>query len=210
MASFITRRHLSRRAVLRGAGAALALPLLDVDGPSDERDAQAAGPLRRHLLPARRHHGALDAEGRRARLHLQRDPAAARAVSGAHQRHLQSGASARVWAGRRHGQSQPLLRHVPERREGGLRRAAAPRNHGGSDRGEAPGPRHAAAVAGAHDRGGRAQLRRRPQLRLPQHAVLAERDLAAADAEQSAGAVRAALRRRRERCAARGPSLARR
>jgi len=29
MASFITRRHLSRRAVLRGAGAALALPLLD-------------------------------------------------------------------------------------------------------------------------------------------------------------------------------------
>lgn len=29
MASFITRRHLSRRALLRGAGAALALPLLD-------------------------------------------------------------------------------------------------------------------------------------------------------------------------------------
>ena len=29
MASFITRRHLSRRAMLRGAGAALALPLLD-------------------------------------------------------------------------------------------------------------------------------------------------------------------------------------
>ena len=29
MAHFITRRHLSRRAVLRGAGAALALPLLD-------------------------------------------------------------------------------------------------------------------------------------------------------------------------------------
>jgi hypothetical protein len=29
MANFITRRHLSRRAVLRGAGAALALPLLD-------------------------------------------------------------------------------------------------------------------------------------------------------------------------------------
>src|SRR5215472_19041401 len=29
MASFITRRHLSRRAVLRGAGASIALPLLD-------------------------------------------------------------------------------------------------------------------------------------------------------------------------------------
>src|SRR5215470_14477003 len=29
MANFITKRHLSRRAVLRGAGAALALPLLD-------------------------------------------------------------------------------------------------------------------------------------------------------------------------------------
>jgi hypothetical protein len=29
MATFVTRRHLSRRAVLRGAGAALALPLLD-------------------------------------------------------------------------------------------------------------------------------------------------------------------------------------
>jgi hypothetical protein len=29
MAIFITRRHLSRRAVLRGAGAAFALPFLD-------------------------------------------------------------------------------------------------------------------------------------------------------------------------------------
>jgi hypothetical protein len=34
MASFITRRHLSRRAVLRGAGAALALPLLDAMVPA--------------------------------------------------------------------------------------------------------------------------------------------------------------------------------
>lgn len=34
MASFITRRHLSRRALLRGAGAALALPLLDAMVPA--------------------------------------------------------------------------------------------------------------------------------------------------------------------------------
>src|SRR3954447_15280894 len=34
MAKFITRRHLSRRAVLRGAGAALALPLLDAMVPA--------------------------------------------------------------------------------------------------------------------------------------------------------------------------------
>src|SRR5215475_13059952 len=39
---FITKRHISRRAVLRGAGAALALPLLDAIVPAATALAQTA------------------------------------------------------------------------------------------------------------------------------------------------------------------------
>ncbi len=55
---FLTRKHLSRRTVLKGAGASIALPLLDAMIPAGTalgtdgccvRDA-----ARLHLLPARR------------------------------------------------------------------------------------------------------------------------------------------------------------
>ena len=79
-------RHLSRRTVLRGAGAALALPLLESMVP-----AMSAAPAARPRFGAIYFpHGATMSrwtpkdEG--ARFHLQRDPAAARAVSRAHQR----------------------------------------------------------------------------------------------------------------------------
>ena len=71
---FITRRHLSRRAVLRGAGTALALPLLESMVACHGGAPGAARALRRHLFSARRHDVALDAEGRGSRFHLQRDP----------------------------------------------------------------------------------------------------------------------------------------
>ena len=57
---FLTKKHISRRTVLRGAGATLALPLLDAMIPAatllaaDGRGAEAA--LRRLLRAAR--HGA--------------------------------------------------------------------------------------------------------------------------------------------------------
>ncbi len=60
------------------------------------RHRHAAHALRRHLFSARRHHVALDAEGRRPRFHLQRDPEAARAASRAHHRHLEPGSPAGV------------------------------------------------------------------------------------------------------------------
>ena len=63
MSAFITRRHLSRRTLLRGVGTALALPLLESMMP-----AMSAVPTPRvafwcHLLSAWRHHVALDARG---------------------------------------------------------------------------------------------------------------------------------------------------
>ena len=65
-------------------------------------------------------------------------------------------------------------------------------------------PGHAAAVARADDRGGEPQLRRRPELRLPRHDLVAGPELAAADGEQPAGRLRAAVRRRQHGRGARG------
>ena len=53
-----------------------------------------------------------------------------------------------------------------------------------------------------------AQLRRRPELRVSRHDLLAGPDVAAADAEQPAGGVRAAVRRRQHRRRARGAPAA--
>ena len=62
---FITKKHLSRRTLLRGAGAAIALPLLDSMIPARTALAQtAAAPKsapRVHLHSARRDDGQVDA-----------------------------------------------------------------------------------------------------------------------------------------------------
>ncbi len=81
---FITKKHLSRRTVLKGAGCSIALPLLDAMIPAGTALAQDRGSreaaTRVHLLPARRDHGSLDADGRGQGLRDLAHPEAAGAV----------------------------------------------------------------------------------------------------------------------------------
>ena len=69
--NFITRKHLSRRTVLRGLGVPVALPLLDSMVPAQTPLAQDRGgfeePPELHLRAARRHHGQMDPGRRKAR-----------------------------------------------------------------------------------------------------------------------------------------------
>ena len=59
---FITKKHLSRRTVLKGAGAAIALPLLDAMSPAGVAWAQtAAGKTPHRLAFVGFPHGAVDA-----------------------------------------------------------------------------------------------------------------------------------------------------
>ena len=68
---FISKKHLSRRTFLRGAGVTVGLPLLDAMIPAWTALAQtAASPETAHgihVSAARRDHGSVDAGGRRAR-----------------------------------------------------------------------------------------------------------------------------------------------
>ena len=72
--NFITRKHLSRRTVLRGLGVTVALPLLDSMVPAQTPLAQNRGefeePAELHLRPARRHHVQVDAGDRRQGLRV--------------------------------------------------------------------------------------------------------------------------------------------
>ena len=64
--AFITKKHLSRRTFLTGAGVTIALPFLESMVPAAtplQQTAAAKGPhtIRRHLFSARRHDGQVDA-----------------------------------------------------------------------------------------------------------------------------------------------------
>ena len=194
---FISKKHLSRRTVLKGVGAAVALPLARRDGAGAHgARADGGGPdaaLRHDLHPARRHHGRLDAEEGRHRLRAARHLEAARRASRALQR--------------RHG---PLLRRreralgVPRLLLGVRARAARQLDraqhvdrpsHRAEDR-----PRHDVPVDGARDRGQLEHLRhlrRRLPLHLHGHDLVAHADAAAADGAEPARRVRAHVRRRR-------------
>ena len=69
---FVTKKHLSRRTVLRGAGAALALPLLDAMIPGAHRFGADGGESHAspgiHLLPPRRGDEPVDAHRRRRKI----------------------------------------------------------------------------------------------------------------------------------------------
>ena len=76
---FIFKKHLPRRTVLKGVGAAIGLPLLDAMIPASTAWADTpAGKDSEALclrgLPARRDHGSLVAEGNRHELHHVADP----------------------------------------------------------------------------------------------------------------------------------------
>ena len=211
--AFITKKHLSRRTFLQGAGVTMALPFLESMVPAATPLRQtAAGEdrTRRHLCSARRDHGQVDAGERGRRFRVHRDPAAAEAVPRQRQRDQRSEPSAGLWRRSATVESQPLRRGVSERRQCRSRAAGAARRHGGPAGGAADRTGHAAALARADDRGLEPELRRRSELRLPQHDFVAGSDLAAADAEQPAGRLRAAVRRRQHRRrAARAPRSSR-
>ena len=206
----VTKKAISRRTVLRGIGTAVALPLLDAMVPALTAQAEDAGegraPPRRRLPPQRRHLRELAAEGRRPRLRALAHARAARAVPrSVDRRHgaLQpSGRGAR----RRRRRSLARVGDVPDRRprqEVGQRRRE--RHLDGPDRGEGARARDAAVVAAA-DRGRQQPggiLRRRLQLRLQQHAVVADADAAADGGEQPARGLRAAVRIERQHRSAR-------
>ena len=63
---FLTKKHLSRRTVLKGAGASIALPLLDAMIPAHTALANTAAAAKTRLgfvyFPARRGHAALEPE----------------------------------------------------------------------------------------------------------------------------------------------------
>src|ERR671910_423806 len=64
---FLTRKHLSRRAVLKGAGATIALPLLDAMVPAGTALAQTAAAPSPRLAFVYFPHGALQHQGPRTR-----------------------------------------------------------------------------------------------------------------------------------------------
>ncbi len=74
---YLTKKHLSRRTVLRGAGVALALPFLESMIPAGVRTRvrgrRAALAARLHLHSARLRHGPLDAGRDRPRLRAHAD-----------------------------------------------------------------------------------------------------------------------------------------
>ena len=204
--SFITKKHLPRRTFLRGMGVTLALPLLDSMIPGEHAAGADRGaaeePLLRHLRAARRDDGQVDAGDGRQRLRVHRDAEAAREAPRPPERRQQP----RAPAGRRQGLrrrrgSRALGGGVPERRASGEgHRARRQDDRSGAGRAHRPG--HAAAVDRSVHRGSRAELRRRLRLRVLQHHLVEERHAAAADGEQPAGRLRAAVRRRQQRRAA--------
>ena len=158
---FLTKKHLSRRTVLKGAGVTLALPLLDAMVPAATALAQtAASPKLRmgfFYIP----HGAImgntsfgpemdrwTPSGRRRRLQAQPDPEVARALQAI--RHLVRQPAEPGDGGRR---AQPGAGHVAERHASPtrLRRREHVRD-ARSGRGAAHRPEHDAAVAGGRRR----------------------------------------------------------
>ena len=202
---FITNRALSRRTILRGMGATLALPFLDAMVPVF-RPAAAATPVRRFgavFVPLGERPGFWDADDRGRNFELT-----------AIMKPLEKFRSHMTVVSQL---CDPLDGHaddgggLAERRdpEADARRGRARRRHDRSGDRRPDRAGHADAVAGARDRGlHRLDRRLRPvvQLRLHEHHLVEERDDADADGDQPAQRVRADVRaaRARARSARRG------
>ena len=194
---YLTKKHLSRRTLLRGAGIALGLPFLESMLPAGVRSAAAAGAPRTRLACIYIPHGCVmdqwrpTATGRD--FELDADAAVARAVPQPSERRQRPQAARRlrrrVVGGREPRPLVAVLAHLHARR---LRPFA---DVGRSARGAAHRPRDAAAVA-------RARARSR-LLDLVSHAANA-----AADGDESARRVRALARRRQHARGTRGAAAA--
>ena len=195
---FITKKALPRRTLLRGMGAALALPLLDAMIPA--LGAQlAARPVRRFgalYVP----HGMLLSQWvpqtHRRRLRLHADPQAARALQGPADAGQRPDRRADCAERRSRGGAGLLSqRQHPAEADRRLRRLRC-RDGRSGDR-EGGGTRDAVPVARNRHRGFQhldRRLRHRLQLHLHEHDLLGGPDVAAADGDQPAGAVRTHVR----------------
>ena len=217
---FITKKHIPRRTFLRGAGATLALPLLDAMVPAATALAQtAATPKPRFvgLLRAARHGARATGFPRpRARWPQSCRSSTSRSSRIANQTVILSGLHSRSaepppGADRRRplgGRGVPVREQAEEdRRRRRLRRHDDRPDHRAEDR---PGQPDAVDAAGRRGPGRELeQLRRRLQLRLHEHDLVVVADDAAADGAEPAGGVRAHVRRRQHGRAARRAPRAR-
>ena len=202
----ITRKHLSRRTILRGFGASLALPLLDGMVPALSALSQTAARGVRRMAVVYVPNGMMmpdwTPKGEGADIRVLADPRAARGLPRQAGRRQRARRQVRLAAGRRRSRRpRPRLGHLPDRRpcEEDRRQRHPGRHFDGPDCGPHARAGNAAGVARAGARIGRAsrRMRCRLQLRLCQHHRVARSDDAAADGERSASGVRAAVRRRR-------------
>ena len=196
----IMKKALPRRTFLKGMQAALALPLLDAMIPAATALAKTpAKPVRRLgfvFIPMGCDHARWTPPGtghaRRAVAHPRLAGGGERSADGRHQ--SQAGKSLP-------GHARHVERGVPER---GLRQTHGELgllsgHHGRPGRGQADGPRHAAAVARAVDGPelARRRVQQRLRLRLSELPLLVVTDDAASLRSASAPRVRAPLRRGR-------------
>ena len=200
----ITRKSIPRRTFLRGAGAVLALPVLDAMTPAFA--AETTRPIRMAFIQVP--NGIMNLKNewtpksRGRRLGDDPDSRAARGLPRPHGGDVgarsATGRGPRFRSGRR---SSARLHRLADgnAREDDLRRRPARRNIRRPDRGE--GIRQGDPARLARDRSGIAgsggRLRVRLWLRLLQHDLVAQRDHAAADGEPPARHLRASVRRRR-------------
>jgi hypothetical protein len=195
---FISKKHLSRRTFLRGAGVTLALPLLDSMVPAATALAQSAATPKTRMGCIYIPHGATmdkwtpaqvgkgfqfseilqPLEPFRDRVNVISDLAHAPVAP---------------WSGEDTGGAENHVRAAAVFLSG----AHPVKKNDRSDRGAACWPGHAAAVDRDVDGAAQPHLRRcRLHLRVPQHAVVEVGDAADADGEQPADRLRAAVRRR--------------
>ena len=199
---FITKKHIPRRTFLRGAGVTLALPLLESMVPAlTPLRLTAAAPgeaLRRHLAPARRGAGLLESAAGRQGLRVFVHHEAARAVPRsrrAHHRPRHAGGDGHRRGARRRPRAR---RGVAVRRPAAAkRRQPVSGRHDRSDDRAKVRPGHDPVVDSARRRGHRElrQLQLGLQLRLHELHLLVVAHAAAADAGESAGGLRAPVRR---------------
>ncbi len=210
--AFLTRTHLSRRTFLRGMGVTLALPLLDSMVPAATALGADGGQRPRTRFGAIYFpHGAIMNKWTPATagagFELTRDPAAAQAVLRPGQRRQRPRHALAYGSGATANHNRSAAAFL----SGAFAKTGAKAQLGitvdqVAARAKVAG--HAAAVARADDRGAEPQLRRRPELLLSRHDLVAGPLVAAADAEQPAGGVRAAVRRRQHRRGAQGAARA--